>query len=176
MHLPTTALKLRGTPACSEYTLSVKPALLPPDLDHPDLDPPDLDPPDLDPADLDPPDLDPPDLDPPAREPVPPARAPRVPRAGRSPVTISHSTIPSAYTSVASVISLPSNCSGAMYSGVPTSAPAFVSAVRAVTVSPVFREIARAIPKSISTAHGLPLRSASMMFRPFRSRWITPAS
>ena len=57
----------------------------------------------------------------------------------------------------------PSTCSGAMYAGVPTTCPNFVSRVRAA--------IARANPKSINT--GSPFVRI-ITLAGFRSRWMMP--
>jgi hypothetical protein len=65
---------------------------------------------------------------------------------------------------------LNSACSGAMYSGVPTTAPNPVCSVRSVSACPV----ALAMPKSITFGTGRPSYSAMRTLDGLMSRWMTP--
>ena len=93
------------------------------------------------------------------------------------PVTISYRTTPKVNTSLRASASLPSNCSGAIYCGVPMMVPRPVSGVDSVTVAvmaamlPVTAGRNFATPKSSSFAPLL----VSMMLLGFRSRCTTPA-
>ena len=100
--------------------------------------------------------------------------APRSPRsaggdlAGSVPVAISVMRTPSEYRSAAGLSSRPATCSGAMYAGVPIG-PSQV--VASGTPS-----IARAMPKSVTTARSLPpCTGTSMTLLGLRSRWRTPS-
>lgn len=85
---------------------------------------------------------------------------------GRTPVAMSCSSKPSAYTSARASAGPPCNCSGAMYAGVPTAVPAMVRVASCREVPPV----EAASPKSSTFTPLLP----SMMLPGFRSRWTMP--
>jgi hypothetical protein len=83
------------------------------------------------------------------------------PAKGGRPVAHSHSTTPNAQASTAAVSGPPSNCSGAMYWGVPAAVATVDSHVRAVV---------RAMPKSARAARP---PDRSKMLAGLRSRWTT---
>src|SRR5213592_4444024 len=88
------------------------------------------------------------------------------PENGGSPASISYTTQARAYSSHRPSSSRsPAACSGLMYSGVPMASPT------SVTCSPPAWKMARAIPKSASTA----CPSARSTFSGFTSRWTNPS-
>ena len=86
--------------------------------------------------------------------------------SGRTPLTSSHSTTPSEYTSlrVSTCRASPSACSGLMYSGVPA---------RSSAASPA-SDAAIAMPKSMIFGAGRPSSVSTSRLPGFRSRWTTP--
>ena len=88
---------------------------------------------------------------------------------GSCPVNSSNAITPSAYTSVRASMVPSSHCSGAMYSGVPTSTPAWVLPCR--------EPRSLAMPKSTSfTRCARPRRETRKTFSGLRSRCTTPCS
>ena len=98
-----------------------------------------------------------------------------VPENALRPAAISYSVAPSAKMSVRASAARPSSCSGAMYCGVPTTAPSTVSDRSSVVStdgepSAFSGAIARARPKSRSLAPDF----VSMTLPGLRSRWTIP--